>query len=80
MADAQLSGGILKQGRDIPLAVGKPIGKLKAIVGLNALNRDTPASIPLDEPFEEIGRGVSGLFQVRGKEAQPGELVDGSGL
>ena len=69
VADAQLSGGFLKQGRDVPLAFGKPIGKLKAIVGLNALNRDAPSSIPLDEPFGEIGRGIGGLFQVRGKEA-----------
>ena len=80
VADAQLSGGILKQGRDVPLRIGKTVGKLKAIVGLNALNRDTPASIPLDEPFEEIGRGVGGLLRVGGQEAQAGKFVDGSVL
>ena len=62
VADAQLSGGFLKQGRDVPLRIGKTVGKLKAIVGLNALNRDTPSSIPLDEPFEEIGRGIGPRF------------------
>ena len=45
MADAQLSGGILKERGYAPLRIGKTVGKLKAIVGLNALNRDTPASI-----------------------------------
>ena len=46
MADAQLSGGILKQGRDDPLRIGKTVGKLKAIGGLNTFHGDSPASIP----------------------------------
>ena len=46
VADAQLIGGIFKQGRDDPLRIGKTVGKLKAIVGLNTFHGDAPASIP----------------------------------
>ena len=45
VSDAQLSGGFLKQGRDVPLRIGKTVGKLKAIVGLNTFHGDAPASI-----------------------------------
>ena len=45
MADAQLSGGILKERGYAPLRIGKTVGKLKAIVGLNTFHGDAPASI-----------------------------------
>ena len=38
MLDAQLSGSILKKGLDIPFAVGKAVGKLKAIVCLDTFD------------------------------------------
>lgn len=41
MLDAQLSGSILKKGLDIPFAARKPVGKLKAVVGLDAFHLNT---------------------------------------
>ena len=49
--DTQLSGSGLKQGGQIPLAVGEAAGELKAIVRLDALHSDAPAGIPLDQLF-----------------------------
>ena len=51
VSDAELSSCVLKQGGNIPFGVGKAVGKLKAVVGLDALNVNPPASIPLDQPF-----------------------------
>ena len=51
MPDAQLGSGNLKQGGEIPSAVGETIGKLKAIVRLHALHPDTSAGIPLEQLF-----------------------------
>ena len=47
MLDAQLSGSILKKGLDIPFAVGKAVGKLKAIVCLDTFHTESPACVPL---------------------------------
>ena len=55
VADAQLCSGNFKQSRNISFAVGKTVGELKAVVGLNALYPDAAACIPPDKPFEEIG-------------------------
>ena len=38
VTDTQLGGSGLKQSREIPLAVGETIGKLKAIVRLDTLH------------------------------------------
>ena len=46
MPDIQLGSRLFKQRRQIALAVGKPIGELKAVVRLNTLHLDTTARIP----------------------------------
>ena len=51
MPDAELSGRVLKQRRNIPLGVRKAVGKFKSIVGLDTLDVNTPACIPFDQPF-----------------------------
>ena len=47
MPDAQLSGGFLKKGRDIPFTVGKPVSKFKAVVSLDTFHMDILTGIPL---------------------------------
>lgn len=66
MLDAQLSGSFLKKGRDIPFAVGKAVGKRKAVVCLDTLHTDSPACVPLHQPFQKVGRGASGLLRIGG--------------
>ena len=78
VADTQLCGGALKQSREIPPAVGETVGKLKAIVCLDTFHADTPAGVPLEQLFQEIGGGTGGLFRVGRQEAQAGKLVNGS--
>ena len=51
MADAELLRGRLEQGGQIPFAVGKAVGELKAIVCLYTLHPDAPACIPLYQLF-----------------------------
>ena len=51
VSDAELSGRVLKQSRNIPFGVGETVGEFKSIVGLDTLNANTLASIPLDQPF-----------------------------
>ena len=80
MPDAQPGGSRFKQGRQIPLAVGKPVGKFKAIVRLNALHPDASAGIPLGQLFQEVGGGAGGLLLVGGQKSQTGELVNGGVL
>ena len=47
VSDTQIPGSLFKKGRQIPPAVGKTVGELKAIVSLDALHADAPAGIPL---------------------------------
>ena len=54
MTDAQLGGSGFKQSGDVPLAVGKAVSKLKAIIRLDTFHPDAPAGIPLEQPFEEV--------------------------
>lgn len=70
-------GGSLKQGGQVPLAVGKTVGKLKPVVRLDSFHLDAPAGIPLPQLLREVGGGVGGFFRVGGQEAQVGELVNG---
>ena len=51
MADAELLRGRLEQGGQIPFAVGKAVGELKAVVCLDTLHPNTPAGIPLHQLF-----------------------------
>ena len=78
--DTQLGGSRLKESGSVLFAGKETVGELNAVVGLNALHSDTPAGIPLDQLFQEIGGGIGGLFRVGGQEAQTGELVNGSVL
>ena len=55
VVDAELGIGGLKQSGQVALAVGKPVGKLKSVVGLGILYLDTSAGIPFDQLFEEVG-------------------------
>ena len=80
MADAELLRGRLEQGGQIPFAVGKAVGELKAIVCLYTLHPDAPACIPLHQLFQEISGGIGRLFLVCSEEAQTGKLVNCSVL
>lgn len=80
MPDAQLSSSFLKKGRVIPFAVREAVGKLEAIVSLDAFHTDSPADIPLHQALEEVSGGIGGLLRVGGQKAEPGELVNGSVL
>ena len=51
VSNAELSGGVLKESGNIPFGVGKAVGKLKAIVGLDALDVNAPAGIPCCQLF-----------------------------
>ena len=64
VSDTQLGGSGLKQSREIPLAVGEAIGKLKTIVCLDTLHPDPSADIPLEQLFEKIRGGIGGLLRV----------------
>lgn len=48
VTDPQLGSSRLKQGGEISLAVGETVGKLKAIVGLDTFDLNTPAGIPFE--------------------------------
>ena len=80
VADTQVGGGGLKQSRKIPLTAGESIGKFKAVIRLNAFHADSPAGIPLEQLFQEIGGGTGGLLRVGGQEAQACKLVNSSVL
>lgn len=80
VSDTQRGSGGLKQSGQKPSAVGKSVGELKAIVGLDALHPDAPAGIPLEQPFQEVGGGVGTLFRIGSQEAQAGELIYGGVL
>lgn len=52
--DSHLGGGFFKKGGKAPFAIGKTIGKLKAIIGMDTFHMDSPAVIPVHQPFEEV--------------------------
>ena len=78
MSDTRLGGGGLKQGRESALAVGKTIGKFKAVIRLDAFHMDSPAGIPPEQLFQEIRGGIGGQLRVGGQEAQACKLVNSS--
>ena len=51
MPDIQLGGSLLEKRWNIPLAVGKAFGKLKAIVGLDTFHTNASAGMPPDQAF-----------------------------
>lgn len=69
VADTKPGSGGLKEGGQLPPAVGKAIGELEAIVSLDAFHSDSPAGISLDQLFEEVGRGIGGLLRIGRQEA-----------
>lgn len=62
----------------------KVVQRIKTMVGLEVLldlpvavlHPDAPASIPLNQFFEEISRGIGTLLRVGSQEAQAGELTN----
>lgn len=74
--DAQSSSSPLKEGRQVTLAVGKAVGKLKAIVCLDTLHPDAAAGIPLDQPFEEVRGRIRRLFWISRKKTHTGKLIN----
>ena len=46
VTNTELRGSVFKQGGQIPLRVGETVGELKAVVGLNTLHGNPPASEP----------------------------------
>ena len=55
MSNASAGQRCFKQGRDIALAVGETVGKLKAVVCLNALDLNPSPLIPKDGSLGKIG-------------------------
>lgn len=49
MADAQQSGGFLKESGQVLLTVGKAVGKLKAVICLDAFHMNASAGIPFGQ-------------------------------
>ena len=80
VANSQRRSRLFKQRRQVAFAVGKTVGKLKAVVCLDAFDLDTPALIPFCQLAEKVRRGVGGLLRVSSEEAQACELVDGGVL
>lgn len=74
--NTELGSCLFKKSRQITPAVGKPVGKLKAIIGLGALYPDAPVGVPLEQISEEIGRGVRGLLWVSSRKTQTGKFVN----
>ena len=78
MSNTQALGSGFKQSWDVPLAVGKTVGKFKTVVRLDALHSNSPAGVPLYQPFQEIGGRIVGLFRIGGQKAQTSKFVNGS--
>ena len=76
--DTKSKSSFLKKGLDVPFTVGKTVGKFKTVVRLDTFCSDASAGIPLHQPLQEAGGGVSGLLWTGRQEAEPGELVNGS--
>lgn len=54
MPDIQLGGRLLKQRRQVTLTIGEAIGKLKAVVCLDAFHLYAPAGVPRPQLPQEI--------------------------
>ena len=78
MPDAQLGSGDLKQGGQIPPAVGKAVSELKTVVRLDAFHSNASAGIPFEQLFQEVGRGIGALPWVSSQETKACEFVNGS--
>lgn len=76
VANAKFCSRCFKESRKIPFTVGKTIGKLKAVVGLDTFYPNAPACIPLRQLFQKISRGIGGLFRISGEKPQTCKLID----
>ena len=76
VTDPQFGGGSLKAGGQIPVAAGKTVGKLNAIVCLHALYPHTTAFEPCHHFLQEISGGVSALFWICAQIAKACIFVD----
>ena len=76
MLDAQLGGGFLKKGLDIPFTVGKTVRKFKTVVGLDTFHTDPLVGIPLHQPLQKVsgggGAGRTRQWRYIGTGAAPG--------
>lgn len=72
-----LRDGVFKQSGQIPPRAGETVGELKAVVGVDTIDCDTPAFEPGRHLPKEIGRGVGALFVIGGEETQAGKLING---
>ena len=80
MPDSQLGSCLLKQCWQIAFAAGETVGKLGAVVCLNAFYPDAVACILCGQPAKEIRGRISGLLRIGGKEPQTGKFVGGGVL
>ena len=80
VADTQLSSGFLKESGQVLLAVGKAVGKLKAVIRLDTFHMNTSAGIPFDQSLQEVCGRVSRLLRISPQEPEAGELVNGGVL
>ncbi len=78
--DAQFGSRLFKQRWQVAPAVGETIGKLKAVVRLDALHLYASALIPFCQFAEEVRGGIGRLLRIGGEETQARELVDGGVL
>ncbi len=80
VVDTKVGGGALEKGWEIAFGVGETVGEFKAVVGLDALDRNASSFEPGNHPSQEVGGGKGALFGIGAKEAEAGELVNGSVL
>ena len=80
MPDAKFGSSPFKQRRQIALAVGKTVGKFKAVVRLDTFHLYASAGVPRPQLPQKVSRGIGGLLRIGGEEAQARELVDGGVL
>ena len=64
VTDSQEGGSVFKQGQCIALACGETVGKLEAVVCLDAFDPDAVPCIPGDSLFEEVGGRKGALLVV----------------
>ena len=76
VSNAKFLNSSFKECCQLPFTCRKLIGEFKSVVGLSTLRPDAPAGILLDQLFEEISRGIGGLFWVGSQETQTCEFVN----
>ena len=67
--DTPLCCRLFKECRQIAPAIGKTVGKLKAVICLNTFYLDAATCIPRRQLAEKVRRGVGRLLRIGGEEA-----------